>query len=200
MINGRSARIARHFTNGGNQMKKVDLWLIVPSAILPYLMLLCVSLIYFSTKLPLFSQNMEVVFDNNALLVLLLFAFCILFAFILSGVFFLLSIKNQWEPLVLAKTAMIVKLFQIPAYTAIFILGLLCMISNFTFAATVLFAVFDFICLMLTGLISSGAVINTIKTQKLSKKTCFFVLASQLIFCVDVIATVYLYKQIKKET
>lgn len=181
-------------------MKKVHLWLIVPSAILPYLMLLFVSLIYFSTKLPLFSQIMEVVFDNNALLVLLFFAFCILFAFILSGVFFLLSIKNQWEPLVLSKTAMIVKLFQIPAYIAIFILGLLCMISIFTFAATVLFAVFDFICLMLTGLISSGAVINTIKTQKLSKKTCFFVLVSQLIFCVDVIATVYLYRQIKKET
>lgn len=181
-------------------MKKVSLWLIVPSAILPYLMLLFVSLIFFSTKVPLFAMIMEVVFHNNGLSVILLFTLCILLAFIFSAIFFLLSVKHHWEPLFLAKTAMIVKLLQIPAYIAIFILGLLCMISIFTFAATVLFAVFDFLCLILTGLITSAAVINTIKAQQLSTKTCWFVLALQFVFCADVVATIYFYRQIKKNT
>ena len=199
MINGRSAKIARHFTNGGNQMKKVHLWLIAPSAILPYLMLLFVSLIFFSTKVPLFSQIMEVVFHNNALLILLLFTLCILFSFILSGIFFLLSIKKRWEPLFLAKTAMIVKLLQIPAYIAIFVLGLLCMISIFTYAVTALFIFFDFLCLILTGLITSAAAINAIRSKQIALRSCWWVLAMQFVFCADVVAAISLYRQLKKE-
>lgn len=172
----------------------------MPSAILPYLMVFIVLLIFFSTKVSLFSQIMEIVFQNNALQVLLVLAICIFLAFILTAIFLLLSIKNDWDPLSLAKTAMIVKIIQIPAYIAIFVLGLVCMLSIFTYVAAALFAIFDFLCLILTGMITSAAVINALKAKRTTLKSCWWVLAMQFVFCADVVAAILFYKRLEANT
>ena len=60
----------------------------------------------------------------------------------------------------LAKTAVTVKLCQIPAYILIFLLGVAFFFSIFTFAFSLALAVLDGLALLLSGLLTVAAVIR----------------------------------------
>ena len=104
----------------------------IPIVLVPYLALFALATIFLSTDLPFFNYIVEAVFDSNALyLIAALFLYCILTA-MLSIVCFFVSIYKKWDAISLAKTAMIMKLAQVPAYVLIFALGAVFVITIFT--------------------------------------------------------------------
>ena len=128
-------------------MNKKNVWTAIATILLPYLMLLALALIFLSTKLAFFEWIMQFVFWNNALLLILALLFCCIFVAILNVLCFIANIRQKEDALALAKTAMIVKLTQIPAYVLIFVLGVLLLLTIFTIPFTIaLFSLIARVC------------------------------------------------------
>lgn len=179
-------------------MDKKRIWLVIPTTLLPYLALFTLTAIFLSTKYRFFEVVMESVFNNNAIyLILALLLYCIL-ATALSIIFFATSIRQEWEPVSLAKSAMIIKLIQVPAYALIFVLGILLVITIFTIPFSIGLFLLDCLCLFLSGLLTSAAVINAARQGIFSFKEVVWIIILQLVFCADVIASILFYLKVKE--
>lgn len=174
-------------------MNKKTVWYIVPAAILPYLVLFSVVAILNSTKNAVFQNVMKWAFQGNALFLLTFVFFFALLASVLSIVCFVRSVDKQWPALSLAKTAMIVKLVQIPAHIASFILGVLMFLAIFTFPFTVGMFLTECLTLFLTGLITISAAVIAARQGRISKIMAVFYIVAQFIFVVDIISAVILF-------
>lgn len=75
---------------------------------------------------------MEKVFNNNVWSLIGLVLLLVFLVIIFTVIYFILCLLKAFDPVSLAKTAIIVKLLQIPSYVVIFILGLLFLIAIFT--------------------------------------------------------------------
>lgn len=172
--------------------------LILPALLLPYVALLALAVIFFSADLPMLARLMESVFNNNALILMAaLLGYCLIAA-ALSIFCFFQSICKKWDALSMAKTAVIVKLIQIPAYIAVFVVGVLCTITVFTIPFTVGMFLLDCVTLFLSGLLTIAAVINAVRRGDFPFKHVFWIILLQFVFCADVVASIVLYKKLKK--
>ena len=101
-----------------------------------------------------------------------------------------------------SKTAffnMLIKLVQIPAYLAIFVLGVLFFLTIFTYAFSVFFVLFDCITIFLTGLVGLTANLRLYKERKCSGSFAALNSVCQFVFCIDVISAVIVYICSRKE-
>ena len=179
-------------------MNKKRIWLVISTLILPYFVLFILATLFFSIEQPFFGYIMENIFRNNALnLLLALLIYCIV-AISLSVVCFVVSIRKGWDALSLAKSALIIKLIQVPAYIAIFVLGLMFAITIFTFAFSIFFILIDCLTLALTGLLTVSSVINAVKNGTFRIKEVIWVIILQFVFCADVVASIIYYKKLRK--
>lgn len=179
-------------------MNKKRIWLVLPMALLPYLVLFALATIFFSAELPFFTFIMEQIFGSNAwALIGALFLYCVL-AGLISAICFAVSVYKRWDALSLAKCAMVVKLIQVPAYTVIFVLGVLFFTTVFTFPFTVGLFLFDCFSLVLSGLLLLASAINAVREGLTEKKTALLFVLLQVVFCVDVIASVVFYLRMKR--
>lgn len=170
----------------------------IPIVLVPYLALFALATVFFSTDLPFFNYIMESVFDSNALyLIAALFLYCILTG-MLSIVCFFVSIYKKWDAISLAKTAMIMKLVQVPAYVLIFALGAVFVITIFTIPFSIGLFVIDCLSVFMTGLFVVSSVIVTIKSNTFTLKEVIWVILLQFIFCADVISSVVFYIKLKR--
>ena len=170
----------------------------VPIVLVPYLSLFTLATVFFSTNLPFFNYIMESVFDSNALyLIVALLCYCMLTC-MLSIVCFFVSIYKNWDAISLAKTAMIMKLAQVPAYVLIFALGAVFVITIFTIPFTIGLFVIDCLSVFMTGLFAISAVIATIRNNTFTHKEVIWVILLQFVFCADVIASVVFYIKLKR--
>ena len=110
------------------------------------------------------------------------------------------GIRKKWEPQQLAKSTMIVKLVQIPAYLFFGISGLICAIAVFGTLITIGLFILDCMILILTACLTAAAAINGTREGILSKTECVLFVLSQLVFCLDVVATIVCYGIIRKRT
>lgn len=173
-------------------------WLTVPTVMLPYLALFALASIFFSTRLPFFEFIMDSVFGGNALnLLAAVLIYCILAAS-LSIIYFAAGLRKEWDALLLAKSAMIVKLIQVPAYVFIFALGVVFLITLFTIPFSVALFLIDCLTLVLTGLMTVSAVINAIRQGAFKSKEVIWIIILQLVFCADVVSTIVFYNLLKK--
>ena len=122
-------------------MNKKRIWFFIPAILFPYVVLAFLGILFFSSRMSL--DLMEVMFQNNIWYYLLAFLGYLLLAFGLCLGGFGLALGRKWDAASLAKTAWIVKLIQIPAYLAIFVLGVLFLTSIFLFAFTLVLMVLD---------------------------------------------------------
>ena len=178
-------------------MNKKKILFVLPAALLPYFALFSVCLILFSVRLPAFGVIMESIFRNN---ILYLLAALVLFGMLTAGLSvacFILSIRKGWDATSLAKSAMIIKLFQLPAYVLIFILGVLLAITLFTIPFSIALFLFDCLTLSLTGLLTSAAAINASRQGLCKTKEVVCIILLQLVFCVDVVASIVFYSVLK---
>lgn len=179
-------------------MNKKRIWYIIPAALLPYAALLVLATIFFSTRHRIFGFIVEEIFQGNIwFLLAAFFLFCLL-STALSTICFVKSIREKWDPLSLAKYAMITKLIQIPAYILIYILGVLLFISIFTFAFSIGLFLLDCLAVVLTGLLTIAAAINAIRWDIFRTKEVLWIIILQFIFCADVAASIVLYRKLKK--
>lgn len=170
----------------------------IPIVLVPYLALFALATVFFSTDLPFFNYIMQSVFDSNALyLIAALFLYCILTG-MLSIVCFFVSIYKKWDAISLAKTAMIMKLVQVPAYVLIFALGAVFVITIFTIPFSIGLFVIDCLSVFMTGLFVVSSVIATIKSNTFTLKEVIWVILLQFIFCADVISSIVFYIKLKR--
>ena len=170
----------------------------VPIVLVPYLALFTLATVFFSTKFPFFKYIMESVFGSNALyLIAALLLYCILTG-MLSIVCFFVSIYKKWDAISLAKTAMIMKLAQVPAYVLIFALGAVFVITIFTVPFSIGLFVIDSLSVIMKGLFVVSSVIDTIKIHTFTLKEVIWVILLQFVFCADVISSVVFYIKLKR--
>jgi len=175
------------------------LWLIsVPIVLVPYFTLFTLATVFFSAKIPFFNYIMESVFDGNAVYLLAaLLLYCVL-AGGLSIICFFVSIHKKWDALSLAKTAMIMKLAQIPAYVLIFVLGVVFVITIFTIPFSIGLFVMDCLSVCMTGLFVISSAIATVRSNTFTRKGIIWVIILQFVFCADVVSSVIFYIKLKQ--
>lgn len=177
-------------------MNKKRIWFFVPGILFPYMVLAFLGMLFFSSRMSL--DLMEVLFQNNIWYYLLAFLGYLLMAFGLCLGGFGLALGKKWDAASLAKTAWIVKLIQIPAYLAIFVLGVIFLTSIFLFAFTLVLMLLDYVSILMSGMLCSAAVINGSRSGKIRLKSNIWIIVLQFIFCADVVAAGICHHRLKK--
>jgi hypothetical protein len=179
-------------------MNKKCFWLLLPCILLPYFTLLLVAIVFLSTDLAVFEFIMDRVFQENGLYILVvLLIFCLL-AVVFSITYVVLSIRKKWNPVSLAKCAMLIKWIQVPAYAAIFTLGLIFAITLFTIPIAIIFVLVDCLTLLLTGLLTISAAVVAVRQGIFQTKDVLWIVILQFVFCADVLAATAFYRKLKK--
>ena len=168
-------------------------FLLIPAMLQPYILLFALYSIFINQYI------VERFFDNNGLWLLFMIFVAIVISFICTLIYMPLCLAKGWSARQTAFFNMLIKLVQIPAYLAIFVLGVLFFITIFTYAFSVFFVLFDCITIFITGLVGLTANLRLYKEHKCSG--CFAALNSicQFIFCIDVISAVIVYIRSRKE-
>lgn len=180
-------------------MNAKRIWLMIPAILNPYMFLIGILGVYFFPQI-------EFITENNFFAsygIFIWYGFFLLFgltAIVLSVVCFILSIKHKWNAVSLAKTAMIIKLIQIPAYIAVFALGVGFVASIWLIALIGMLVFADYITLVMSSSLSVAAVVNAIKDNKMTLAKGWWIIVLQFIFCADVVASIVLYRYLKKLT
>ena len=170
----------------------------VPIVLVPYLTLFTLTTVFFSTKIPFFNYIMEFVFDSNALYIIAsLLLYCVLTC-ALSIVCFFVSIYKKWNAISLAKTAMIMKLVQVPAYVLIFALSVVFFTSIFTIPFSIGLFIIDCLSVFMSGLFVISSAIATIRNNTFTLKDVIWIVLLQFVFCADVISSVVFYIRLVK--
>ena len=173
-------------------------WLLLPTILLPYVTLLLAATLFLSPYSPAFEFIVDHVFQENALLILAaLLAFCLI-ALAFSITHFILSVRKRMNPVSLAKCAMVIKWIQIPAYLAIFALGLILAISLFTIPIAIIFVLVDCLTLLLTGLVTISAAVIAVRQGIFQTKDVLWIILLQFVFCADVLAATILFTRLRK--
>ncbi len=174
-------------------MSKKSIVYFIMLAVTPYLAVIPLLLTFVG------SDELWQVFGNNAYNLFIHVALFIILTGILTAVCFVLSLKNKWDAYALVKTMAIIKLIHIPAYIAIFIVGAFCALTVFSLPFTILLAVFDYLLLVMSGLMTSSAVILAVNQNPQLSKKYYLLIIFQFVYCVDVVATWIFYLNLKKE-
>ena len=147
-------------------------WWLVPIVLLPYLILSFLIFIGVICVNPEFFRLANSLDTDSAMQVLIIFLTLSGLTAVCTVTFAVKGIRKKWEPLQLAKSAMIVKLIQIPAYVLFGICGFLGAITVFGTLITILIILVDCMILILTACLSAAAAINGSKQGSLSKAEC----------------------------
>jgi hypothetical protein len=141
---------------------------------------------------------MEKVFNNNAFYLVFVLFILYFISFVCSVIACITSIANKRKALEVLRINMIIKLIHIPAYIMIFVVGLFCMITIFTFGITIALIILDGLTIVLSGLIGLGGVTKSLKENKISKIAAAIHGILQFVFCADIISSVIIYLKVKK--
>jgi len=174
-------------------------FLVLPALLMPYVAICALVIIFFSAKNPVANYIMESVFKSNALLLIFAMVIYVTFSIILSLICFFVSITKKWDALSLAKTAMIIKLIQIPAYIFIFILSLAMLITVFTLPFAIVLFFLNYLTLLSTGLLNISAMVVAARNSELTFKESFLTAILQFVFCADVVASILFFIKLKKK-
>ena len=101
------------------------------------------------------------------------------------------------EALALAKTQMIMRLVQIPAYVLIFFMGVIGMFLIFTIGISLALFLFDIISITVTGIASVAVYAILADLKMISKKQQLLYSIGGFIYVLDVIAAFLCYKKVK---
>lgn len=142
---------------------------------------------------------MEKVFNNNVWSLIGLVLLLVFLVIIFTVAYFILCLLKAFDHVSLAKTAIIVKLLQIPSYVVIFILGLLFLIAIFTVRFTIALFMFYCVILFLSGLLSVAAIMNANRREMIIEIQAIVFGILQFIFVADVISTIILYRKLSKK-
>jgi hypothetical protein len=107
------------------------------------------------------------------------------------------SYVKKWSAHAMALYNMVIKLAQIPAYVIIFILGVLLLLSIFTYGFTVFFMIIDLFTIFLSGLIGIVASRKNYTCGNLSTTEWIIHSILQFVFCADIVSAIIIYRRSK---
>lgn len=170
-------------------MNAKRIWLIIPALLMPYIIVTLLVIMIFAT---------DMLDDGRMLYVIAgLFGYTVI-AIVLNLVYFFVAIIKKWDVLFLAKTAMVMKLIQIPAYIGIFVLGAAAMITIISMPLAIALAEIDFLMLVMSGSSIIAASITMFRRQEISLWVVCGMVLSQFVFCVDVVMAIAFYVRLKR--
>lgn len=141
---------------------------------------------------------MESVFNNDILILILvlgLISFAAFISVIIGSVFRLVKKTPSSD---LLQINMVIKLIHIPAYIAIFLFGLLCMLTIFTVGISFVLVIYDVLAILFSGMIGLVGVIQAFREKKLSLGKAVTHGIFQFVFCIDVISSIIVYRKVLK--
>ena len=142
---------------------------------------------------------MESVYLNNiylGLFYLCIFWLAALISAIIVCIYYLVNKSNAVEA---ARINMLIKIFQIPAYFFLFAVGIVCLLTIFTFAISLVLMIFDCASIMLSGLVGMSAVRRSYKEGVLAKAEMVIYSILQFVFCLDVISSIIVFRKTKEK-
>ena len=172
----------------------------IPTLLTPYVMIFSLALVFLSTEVELFEAIMESIFQNDGLLLIAALIIYLLLTIALGIACFFISTFKFCDALSAAKTAMLIKLIQIPAYVVIFVLGVAMTIAIWTIPFTIALFWIDCLCLFLTGLPVLSSIICALRQGTIKFRDVIWVIILQFVFCADVVAAIIYYKRLKEAT
>ena len=181
-------------------MNKKLFVLSIPTLLAPYVVIFSFTLIIFANDVKLFETIMRSVFRDNGLLLIAVLAIYFLLTFALCIATFFISTFKFRDAISMAKTAMLIKLMQIPAYVVIFLLGLGAMLGIMTIPFAIALFWIDCLCLFLTGLPVLSSIICALRQGTIKFREVIWVIILQFVFCADVVAAIIYYKRLKEAT
>ena len=170
----------------------------IPTLLTPYVMIFSLALVFLSTEVELFEAIMESVFHNDGVLLIVALLMYLLLTVALGIASFFISTFKYRDALSTAKTAMLIKLIQIPAYVIIFVLGVATTIAIWTIPFTIALFWVDCLCLIFTALPMISSVICAVREGTLKFREVIWVIILQFVFCADVVAAIIYYKKLEK--
>lgn len=93
---------------------------------------------------------------------------------------------------------MILKLSQIPAYITLFVIGLGCLLTIFTFGISFTLVLFDCMAILLSGVAAVPAVVNGAKEGKLTMAEAVVSGILGFVFCADAVCAVFVYMKTRR--
>ena len=135
----------------------------LPLILFPYTLLLGLYCLYSGFL-------MESVFGNNGYLLLFALFLCAVAAFCFTLPLCLVSLAKRADGRGMALLNMVVKLCHIPAYIAIFFLSLLFLISIWGIVFVVVFALYDFAAIGMSGAVGAVAACRCAAEGKIGKR------------------------------
>lgn len=158
-----------------------------------YLTSLLIVLLFTNGKNEITTFLWEYLFHNNVFVPLGFLLIFGIFMYISNILFFLRARNGNWCALELARTNLIVKLVQIPAYLLNFGIGLLCTLMIFTIGISFVLMLLDAFAIGMTGLFAASAFYNLKKEKKITGTMQALCTIASFLFCVDVIIAVIGY-------
>ena len=178
-------------------MNKKLFLLSIPTLLVPYIAIFTLAVVFLSTKVKLFEAIMESIFQNDGLLLIAALIIYLLLTIALGIACFFISTFKFCDALSTAKTAMLIKLIQIPAYIMIFVLGVAMTIAIWTIPFTIALFWIDCLCLFLTSLPVISSIICAVRHGTMKFQDVIWVIILQFVFCADVVASIIYCKKLK---
>lgn len=179
-------------------MNKKRIGLLIPTILIPYIVLLALVVLFTSTEWTVSEFIFEKISGDNVwLFICTVFLYCFI-AIVLSLVSFIFSLVKIWDEVSLAKVSLVIKLIQIPAYVCIFILGVVFAILPIMMVVTIVLIFFDYLTLILTGMITISSVINAVRKGLFTYRETWWIILLQFVFCADVVATIIWNNKLKR--
>lgn len=171
-----------------------------PIIIYPYTILITLILLFRLGSPDNIEMILERYFGNNIFvaitLILVYYGVCIISVFITM----VLTLRNHLNSKNILKVNLIIKCLQIPAYIGIFIIGLMCLLTIFTFGISVVLFLFDCFSIFLSGMIALSGIIGARKQGLITKNCSIIYGICSFIFCIDIVIAFSLYIKSKKNT
>lgn len=143
---------------------------------------------------------MENIFQNNAYLCLILLVIIWAVALVCAVSTCAASLIRKWDFVELCRVNLLIKTISIPAYLFIFIFGIVCMLTIFTFAISVILMDLDVMSIILSGLIGISAVKRSYDNEAISAGEMVLYSILQFVFCADVIVSIIVFHKSKKKS
>ncbi len=107
------------------------------------------------------------------------------------------SIVKKSDAADAARLAMMAKLIPIPAYICIFLCGVICLMTIFTFFIAVVLFLLDCAAIFFSGLLGAAAVVRCKSEGVLTKGQMYLYGVLQFIFCLDIISAIIVFRKAK---
>ena len=182
------------------------MWYFLPAVSLPVIAMVAPIILAASSNNPALDYIMDTIFQDNPLILFGLLIPIGFLATMLSILGIIMSFKNEWDSLELARYAVIMKLIFVPAYGIIFILSLVLAFSLIfsplyiilLFPIPVSLLLLNFLLLFVSNLLTTAAIVNANRIGLYGSKESAWIIVLQQFFYIDAIVAVVLYIRLKK--